>query len=63
MILDASSYKNLEVLNLVGKYHEMKTVEQVSEEIGEHNCSFVYEVTSDELNTLLDYLKKIAKSH
>lgn len=61
MLIDASSYKNLEILGLLASFEELETVTQVAEEIGGTNkFRRVHEVSKIELDKLLGYLKVIA---
>ncbi|MFQ6063040.1 MAG: hypothetical protein ACE5J9_07685 [Methanosarcinales archaeon] len=60
MLIDASSYKNLKIIGL--ETNNFETVAQVAEEIGMDvcDCKIIPEVTKDDMDTLLDYLKNIA---
>ncbi|MFQ6120832.1 MAG: hypothetical protein ACE5KE_13245, partial [Methanosarcinales archaeon] len=54
------SYKNLDILGILESIEDLETVIQVAEEI-EMKVQRVHEVSKDELDTLLDYLKLIAR--
>lgn len=63
MLIDASSYKNLEILDLIDyikNLDKVETVKQVAEEM-EMRVQRVHEVTDDELNQLIRYLELIAE--
>jgi len=59
MLIDASSYKNLDMLGIVESIENLETARQVTEEI-EMSVQRVHEVTEEELDLLLEYLKLIA---
>ncbi|MFQ6120897.1 MAG: hypothetical protein ACE5KE_13570 [Methanosarcinales archaeon] len=59
MLIDASSYKNLDMLGIVESIEDLETAKQVAEEM-EMRVQRVHEVTEEELNLLLEYLKLIA---
>ncbi|MFQ6055961.1 MAG: hypothetical protein ACE5KT_09510 [Methanosarcinales archaeon] len=60
MLIDASSYRNLEIIGVIESVEDLETVKQIKEELGTISCN-VYEVTEEELNQLLRYLEIIAE--
>jgi len=60
MLIDASSYKNLDILGILESIEDLETAKQVAEEI-EMKVQRVNQGSKEELDTLLEYLKLIAK--
>ncbi|HID26641.1 MAG TPA: hypothetical protein EYP22_02190 [Methanosarcinales archaeon] len=60
MLIDASSYKNLDMLGIVESIEDLETAKQVAEEM-EMRVQRIHEVTYEELDTFLEYLKLIAR--